>query len=97
MMVQIVTETLARYATVLQVVDGLEPWSVYDCFLPNPFRFVIDSSAYHWHYIVCDTESIIVYTTKKKFRCKSPLLDDIFIILPLRVAQFVPHSFSSVK
>lgn len=34
-----------------------------------------------------------MYTTKKKFKCKSPLLDDIFIILPLRVAQFV-HTVS---
>jgi len=38
-----------------------------------------------------------MYTTKKKFKCKSPLLDDIFITLPPRVAQFVPHTFSSVK
>lgn len=97
MMVQIVTESLARYATVLQVDDGAEPWSVYDCFLPNPFRFVIDSSAYHLHYMVFDTESIIMYTTKNKFKCKPPLLDDIFTILPPRVAKFVLHSLSSVK
>jgi hypothetical protein len=47
MMVQIVTETLARYATVLQVIDEVEPWSVYDCFLPDSFRFVIHSSSFH--------------------------------------------------
>jgi len=93
MMVQIVTEALP----VLQVVDGVQPWSVYDCFLPNPFRFIIDSSAYHWQYIVCDSEIIIVYTTEKKFKYKSPLLDDIFITLLPRVAHFVPHTFSSVK
>jgi hypothetical protein len=51
----------------LQVNARIIPWSGCNCFLWNPFQFIIHQSPCHGCHMLWDTESIIVWTKNNYF------------------------------